>query len=259
VIARITRRRTPLPLLGAAHPAGRAGRALLLWIGLAGAQVAVAEGPSGHEHAPPEVLAPGYSALEFEPPAPGSYQLPPLGDAVDGAVLDSSGQPGALHEHFGDKLVVLSFIYTRCSDVNGCPLAAYVLKGVQDRVLAARELEGQVRLVSFSFDPQHDTPAVLDKYASHLRKPGFDWRFLTTRSEAELAPILDGYGQWIVWDDGGNGLQLGSVSHLLRVYLIDRDKRIRNIYSTSFLHADTVVNDLRTVLREATVSRAGSR
>ncbi|HEX7034553.1 MAG TPA: SCO family protein [Pseudomonadales bacterium] len=243
-------------MLTASNLAGSACRALvlLLALGLAGVPVAEAEAPSGHDHPAPEVLAPGYSKLEFEPPVPGTYRLPPLGDAGDGAVLDSGGRPRALHDYLGDKLVVLSFIYTRCSDVNGCPLATFVLKGVQDRVLAARDLEGKVRLVSFSFDPGHDTPEVLEKYASYFRRPGFDWQFLTTRSEAELAPILDGYGQYVVRDEG-NGLQPGTVSHLLRVYLIDREKRIRNIYSTSFLHADTVVNDLRTVLLEAEDAR----
>jgi cytochrome c peroxidase len=34
------------------------------------------------------------------------------------------------------------------------------------------------------------------------------------------------------------------------VYLIDPDKRVRNIYNTSFLHADTVISDLRTVLAD---------
>lgn len=225
--------------------------AWLVWLALAAVPgiAAAGEPASGsHDHPSPAVLAPGYSPLEFEPPAPGSYELPPLGDAADGVVLDSRGQQRALHDFLGDKPVVLSFIYTRCSDVNGCPLATFVLKGVQEAVRAAPDLTGAVRLISFSFDPEHDTPAVLEKYASHFRAADFDWQFLTTRDQAELAPIIDAYGQWIVRDYDADGEYLGTVSHLLRVYLIDRDKRIRNIYSTAFLHADTVVNDLRTVL-----------
>lgn len=194
------------------------------------------------------MLAPGYADLEFQPPAPGSYALPPLGDAADGPVLDSAGDRLALHDLMGDKIVILSFIYTRCSDVNGCPLATFVMKGLQNRVLADPALEDRVRLLSFSFDPTHDTPEVLADYAGHFRAPDFDWRFLTTASEAALAPTLDSYGQWIIRDYGPDGADLGTVSHLLRVYLIDTDRRIRNIYSTSFLHADTVANDIRTLL-----------
>ena len=66
-----------------------------------------------------QVLAPGYGPLKFEPPAAGSYQLPPLGSAADGAVLDMNGKSFPLHDLTGDKLVVMGFIYTHCPDVNG--------------------------------------------------------------------------------------------------------------------------------------------
>jgi hypothetical protein len=42
----------------------------------------------------------------------------------------------------------------------------------------------------------------------------------------------------------------GGLSHLLRVYLIDEQRRIRNIYNANFLHPDILVNDLLTVLGE---------
>jgi cytochrome c peroxidase len=47
-----------------------------------------------------------------------------------------------------------------------------------------------------------------------------------------------------------DGDYAGTMSHILRVYLIDRDRRIRNIYSAGFLHVDTVINDLRTLQME---------
>ena len=58
-----------------------------------------------------------------------------------------------LSELLGDKLVLLGFIYTRCSDINGCPLASYVMKKVQDGVARDDALNSQVRLISLSFDP----------------------------------------------------------------------------------------------------------
>ena len=205
---------------------------------------------SDHDHPQPEVLAPGYADLEYVPPEPGTYSLPPLGTAGDGPVLDSGGEPARLHDLLGDKIVVLSFIYTRCNDINGCPLASHVLRGVQNRLLETPDLSDSVRLVSFSFDPGHDTPAVLADYSGYFRKPDYDWRFLTCASEEELAPILDRFGQWVIRDYDEEGNYLGSISHALRVYLIDRAKRIRNIYSVSFLHADTLLNDIRTLEME---------
>ena len=47
-----------------------------------------------HQHEPPVVLAPGYAELEFEPPAVGSYLLPTMGDAADGAVLGTDDKAG---------------------------------------------------------------------------------------------------------------------------------------------------------------------
>jgi cytochrome c peroxidase len=214
------------------------------------ALLAGSTGAAPHEHPPPVVLAPGYADLAFTPPKAGTYQLPPLGVAADGPVVASNGEPTRLHHLLGGKITILSFIFTRCSDVNGCPLATYVLRNVQDRVAADPTLRDEVRLVSMSFDPAYDTPATLDAYAARFRKPGFDWRFVTCRNEAELAPVLDAYGQSVVPDVDESGNRLGSMSHILRVYLIDRERRIRNIYSVSFLHADVVANDVRTLLIE---------
>lgn len=193
------------------------------------------------------VLAPGYGELLYDPPAPGTYALPPLGVAVDGQVRDSDGRGLRLHQVLDKHLVLMGFIYTHCPDVNGCPLASHVMKQVQSRLLDEPVLRDQVRLVSLSFDPQLDTPAAMRDYARHFRHKDVDWRFLTTDSDTALQPILEGYGQWrqkIVREDGSYA---GSMSHILRVYLIDKAGRIRNIYSAGFLHADTVMNDLWTL------------
>lgn len=196
------------------------------------------------------VLAPGYGELDYEPPAPGTYTLPPLGKAADGAVLDTGGKPLRLADALEGKLVLLGFIYTHCPDVNGCPLASYVMKQVQARLLEDEDLSDQVRLISLSFDPELDTPTAMRQYSHHFKRKDFDWRFLTTASEADLQPILQGYGQFrekLYTSDGGYA---GSMSHILRVYLIDRHQRIRNIYSAGFLHRETAVNDLKTLLLE---------
>jgi len=204
-----------------------------------------------HEHADPVVLAPGYADLEFTPPAPGTYRLPPLGTAADGEVLDSQGRALRLHDLMGNGPLLLSFIYTSCSDVNGCPLATHVLAKTTAVLAEDRQLASEVRIVSLSFDPDHDTPEVMRRYGAPFRDRGLDWRFLTTRGATALDPILEGYDQWVIRDYDAEGNPLGTLSHLLRVFLIDRQKRIRNIYSVSFLHADTLSNDIRTLTMEA--------
>lgn len=210
--------------------------------------VAASQQPPHHEPAnETTVLAPGYSALEFAAPEPGTYALPPLGDAADGALLDSSGTAVNLHQLYDDRTIVLSFIYTSCPDVNGCPLATYVLGQVQKRLAADEWAQANVRLVSVSFDPANDTPDVMAEYGKHFRRDAVDWRFLTAESEGVLDPILRDYDQSVIRDRGPDGRALTTMSHILRVYLIDTDKRIRNIYSPSYLHPDILYADIRTV------------
>lgn len=198
----------------------------------------------------PQVLAPGYGNLDFAAPAAGSYRLPPLGLAGDGEVLLSSGEPARLHELFDDHVVLLSFIYTSCSDVNGCPLATHVLARTLHQVRDDPQVHDQLRVLSLSFDPAHDSPAVLAAYGSGFTDDYPDWYFATTASEAALRPILDAYDQNRIREIDAQGRPTGSFAHNLRVLLIDRHQRIRNIYSVSFLHPDILLNDIRTLLLE---------
>ena len=83
---------------------------------------------------PPVVLAPFYTKSEFTAPVAGSYELPAFGNAADGIVLDTRGQEQRLLDQFGDdKVILLSFIYSTCNDVNGCPLATAVMYSVQTK------------------------------------------------------------------------------------------------------------------------------
>jgi cytochrome c peroxidase len=213
---------------------GPRGAALLL--------VSVAASAAAGE--PVTVLAPGYTRLEFPAPVPGTYHLPPLWEAADGQVLDTAGKPTRLRALMGDKVVVMSFIYTQCNDVNGCPLATFVLSQLQAPIQLDPALRDQVRLVTLSFDPQRDTPEVMASYGRSFRQEDFDWSFLTCASSSELAPLLASYDQSTQFIEGEEDV----ISHVLRVFLIDKSRRVRNIYNTSFLHAETVLSDIHTVL-----------
>ncbi len=212
------------------------------WCAAAGAQT------ESEETGTQQVLAPGWRPLQYPAPEPGSYALPVIGKARDSIVLDANGDRRSLHDVFGDRITLLSFIYSTCNDINGCPLATAVLHQVERRMRNDPVLRDNLRLVSLSFDPINDTPEVMKRYASASSES--DWVFLTTASQAQLTPILDAYDQVVQADYDSAGNRLGTFSHLLRVFLIDRQQRIRNIYSVSFLHADTLVSDVKTVLRD---------
>ena len=209
-----------------------------------------AQQPQHRHEAPAQILAPGYRVLEYEAPEPGTYQLPPLGRAGGGLVLDETGRERPLDEFLGDKFVVLSFIFTSCNDVNGCPLATFVLGQLQQRLDADRRLKEQVRMVSLSFDPDFDTPQVMVEYGRKFTRNNYDWHFLTTASTERLQPLLRGFNQSVQKEYNEAGEYTGNISHILRVFLLDKASQVRNIYSVSFLHADTVINDIITLAME---------
>jgi cytochrome c peroxidase len=195
-------------------------------------------------------LAPGYQPLPFPPPKPGSYLLPSLGTAADGKVVDSNGKALSLNGLYGDKLVLLAFIYATCDDVNGCPLSTLVFRKIKAKLKQSTGLDDRLRLITLSFNPEHDTPQAMAHYGQAFQDAGVEWRFLTTASEADIQPILKAYGQSVEKEFDEKGQPTGKFSHLLRVFLIDRHKQIRNIYTVSVLHPDTVVADIETLLKE---------
>jgi protein SCO1/2 len=193
-------------------------------------------------------------ALDFEPPPAGSYKLHRIMPAPDGAVLGIDGRPRRLSEFTRERITLLGFIYTACTDPDGCPLANRVFDALKPRILASPALRGKVRFVTLSFDPARDLPAVMRHFAgSRVRDENgaLPWYFLTTRSARELMPLVEGFGQDVkrsVVRSGGK--QRYELSHVLKVFLIDRDGFVREIYNSTFLHPHSVLNDIETLLME---------
>lgn len=196
------------------------------------------------------------SEYDYDPPAPGSYRLPQIKPAADGPVLRLDGKTSNLRECLKDRITVLSFIYTRCADPSACPYATGVLYKVHSISERDPVIAKNLRLVTFSFDPDHDTPRAMADYSMALRRPtGSEWLFLTTANAEDLRPILSAYGQQVDRRKDPNH-ELGPYSHLLRVYLIDRQGMIRNVYSSGLLDPRLVLTDVRTLLMEENVARS---
>ncbi len=191
------------------------------------------------------------SDFDYDPPAPGSYKLPVIKNAGDGTVIDSEGKTSRLRDLTRGRITVLSFIYTRCAAARACPYAGSVLNQIHLLSVEDESLTNNLRLVTMSFDPEYDTPKRLAEYAEAIRdkKSGCEWRFATAKSSAELESILAAYDQAV--DKRSNVTDpAGPLYHTLRVFLIDRAGRIRNIYSSATLDPRLVVADIKTLLLE---------
>jgi len=230
-----------------------AGRLALAWLAMAT--------PAAHAHDPQPRIVPDTPVestfgrtedYDYDPPEPGSYRLPALGAAADGIMLDTEGRQRSLHRAMNGRITVLAFIYTRCSDPDGCPLSMALFHDLAYAGATDPAIGDSLQLITASFDPAHDTPEVLKDYAAgHLESAGKDgnWLFLTAASPEALAPVLDAYRQPIGRKRDAED-PFGPFTHQLRVYLIDRALRIRNIYSLGFLDPRLVITDVRTLLLE---------
>jgi cytochrome oxidase Cu insertion factor (SCO1/SenC/PrrC family) len=187
-------------------------------------------------------------------PAAGSYELPVIDRVSRHELLSDAGERVPVLDLAPAQCAVVSFVYASCPDAGGCPLVLASLRRI-DRALADRsDLVGRVKLVTISFDPVRDTPEQLKILRSHLEPRG-DWRFLTAESDTQLRPVLDDFGQdalrLVAAEDGRS---LGVIRHIAKVFLIDSNLAVRNIYSTGFLDHEILLRDIETLLLEERVS-----
>jgi protein SCO1/2 len=96
-------------------------------------------------------------------------------------------------------------------------MMSHQMRGIQNSTNGTPQL----KLVSFTVDPAHDTPPVLAKYAAHFKADPERWYFLT----GEMARLNElGVGTFRL-----NSVD-GSLSHSTRFVLVDGKRRIRGYY-----------------------------
>ncbi|MCC5943816.1 MAG: SCO family protein [Bernardetiaceae bacterium] len=139
------------------------------------------------------------------------------------------------------KIYVANFILTRCTQ-NICPQMSSELVRVQE-AFGERE---DVRIASFSIDPEHDTPYKLRKYAALYKANTKHWMFFT--GEKEQIHQLAKCSYFIAIEDGGS---YASLDHSDRFILIDKEGKIRGYYNgTSRQDVDRLINELQLLMRE---------
>lgn len=202
-------------------------------------------GPHRDDGSTTVVALPGVRQLRYEPPPPGSYELPPIQQLERHELLDPSGATALLPDVAPDGVALVSFVYLTCPAA--CPLTHAILQRVDRQAAEDEGLRRRLRLVTVSFDPSRDTPERMGRLREQLA-PRLDWRFLTAADAAGIEPVLADFGQdaSAARDDAGDG----RIEHVLKVFLVDSDLRVRNVYSTEYLDPAILLNDVRTLLAE---------
>ena len=154
-------------------------------------------------------------------------------------LTNQNGQPFGSGQLAG-KIWIADFIYTTCP--GPCPMISGRMSELQ------KPLEkSDVHLVSFSVDPEKDTPAVLRGYAGKLQAEPGRWDFLTGPKSAIYKLSHDGFKLAVSDGSDAQGLPV----HSTRMVLVDRHGQIRGYYDATEPDAITkLVADTNHLLRE---------
>jgi protein SCO1/2 len=167
-----------------------------------------------------------------------SARLPVIEAAPEFALVDADEKRVALSQ-FRGKAVLVSFFFTTCS--GACPATTHRLAKVQAALATTPDLGQRVQFLSVSLDPARDTPAKLRDYRRLYEIDGKAWAFLTGPAK-DVERTLADWGMW------AKPTANGQLDHPSRVYLVDPQGRIREIYNLDFLRIPWVIEDLQLVL-----------
>jgi protein SCO1/2 len=119
-----------------------------------------------------------------------------------------------------NSIYVADFFFTSCPSI--CPIMSKNLLSVYEKFKGNQE----VRFISHTIDPKHDTIPVLKKYANKLGVKGTQWSFLLGSKDSVYLLAKDGYMSYSKQNDSIPG----GYEHSGYFLLIDKDKRIRGAY-----------------------------
>jgi protein SCO1 len=105
--------------------------------------------------------------------------------------IDQTGKRRALLDKVDHRTVIVDFIFTRCTSV--CSALGNSYQQLQADILE-KHLEKEVRLVTVSFDPEHDTPAIIADYGRRFRANPESWTILTPIDSEALRRALEAFG-----------------------------------------------------------------
>lgn len=167
---------------------------------------------------------------------PAAPPLPVLGTLPAFALTAEDGKPFGSDDLRG-RVWMAGFIFTRCPTI--CPAITAKMAVIQKR---ARGIDQAFRMVSFSVDPGHDTPAVLSAYAHRHKASPRIWKFLTGPLDAIRTTVVD--GMKIAVGEPQGDQDFASLMHGTHFVLVDAALQIRGYYDSSDPDvADKVLHD----------------
>ena len=172
-------------------------------------------------------------------PAITDSQILKTGDAVpDTRLVDENNAARPLTSLKGHRVAV-TFMYTTCPQPDFCPLMDRNFAAVQNEIKKTPAL-GDVRLVSVSFDPAHDTPAVLKTHAKGLQADPAVWHFVTASAD-DIKGFAAKFG--VIAEPSEESPAI--LTHNLSTAVIDADGRLVKIRPGNMWTPADLIADLK--------------
>ena len=159
------------------------------------------------------------------------YHVPKAGDKVPDFTFVNQNDRTIHLEQYQDKVVLLTFIYTRCQLADFCPRMSQNFADIEKALASNPALYARTHLLTISFDPEHDTPKILRRYGeAYVGKNApaklFHWDFAAP-SLKELPAVTQFFNVGITPGDSN------SLTHSLSTVLIGKDGKIAAWYPSN--------------------------
>ncbi|MFC6644070.1 SCO family protein [Granulicella cerasi] len=190
-----------------------------------------------------DVVIVGQAKPDYLPPV--VYHTPKVGDTVpDFKLLNQSGKTISLAQ-FRGKVVALTFIYTRCQLADYCPRMSRNFAEIDAALAKNPSVYAKTHLLSVSFDPKYDTPAVLRSYGGgvtgkYTKEDFAHWDFAAP-PQSELLDVEKWFGVGVT--PGNNN----SLAHSLSTVIVGADGKVLAFYPSN----DWQVKDALAVIESA--------
>lgn len=177
------------------------------------------------------------------------YHVPSPGDKVpDFRLINQSGHPITI-DQLRSKVVLLTFIYTRCPLPDYCPRMSRNFATIDKQLQADPELYKKTHLLSISFDPAYDSPAVLRSYGEaytgkYTKETFAHWDFAAP-AKAELPKLLQ------FFDVGVTPGEKNTLTHSLSTAILGPDGTIVKWYPTNDWEPAEMLEELKKVAEGA--------
>lgn len=162
---------------------------------------------------------------------------------VNTKLIDQNGDEKHFNNVIAGKTTVIAFIYTNCPDI--CPMTTHNMQLVDEKLL--KENITNINFIIVSFDPERDTPEILNKFASIRNIDLKRWGFYTG-GKTSIEELMDEFEVKAFPSDtsySSEGKLRYSMIHTDRISLIDYEGSLRKYYSGSKLNLDELYNDIK--------------